>query len=194
MRRTIVELATDEVEGPYIRPFLSGVPVTAEMRVRYADWLRARNEPRGELLTIVDRLGELPEGAERDAALARLAELESGIADWWIQLVVRRGRIGNCGAAAGLAEPRYVKFAYECPMSWERLVPRADPRVRFCDRCQRDVHRVENVLDAERLALRGECIDVPGALVSEAREKYCQRVTGRPDPLEYWGQRFLPQT
>jgi hypothetical protein len=186
------ELMNDREEAPYLFPFISGKPIDDAMLARYGDWLRARNEPRGEILALIERLNGGMEGAERDAALARLAVLEDGIAPWWMLVVVRRGRIGNCGEGTASKEPRYVKFAYECPMSWDRMAPGADPRVRFCDRCHRDVHRVENVLDAERLALRGECIDVPAALVSEAHEKYCSRMTGRPDPMSSWAQRFFP--
>jgi hypothetical protein len=194
---TIWELVARPDEGPYLRPFLTDArdeTFLEPVRARYAEWLRARRDPRGELLAIFDGLHALPEGDARRAALARIAELEEPLDPNWVRWVVHRGRIANCAAPEAVegADP-VVRFSYECPMRWERLLPDrgGNARVRHCERCNRNVHDCATYEEAERHALRGDCIHVRGNLLSEESKRDRPAMTGRPDALYFMARRIF---
>jgi uncharacterized protein (TIGR02996 family) len=47
-----------------------------------------------------------------------------------------------------------------CPQRWDRLSPTADPGVRHCGACKRDVHYCTSVEQAREVAFRGGCVAV----------------------------------
>jgi hypothetical protein len=186
----LFELLRDADEGPPLLAVLSG-STDPDALGRYRDLVLSRGGPRAALLRLVARLPSA-DPAARAALLAEAAGLEAELDPAWVALVVREGRIGNCGgAAAAAAGPPELRFAYACPRSWERLEATADPAVRRCDACEREVFWCESFEAAERRALEGACISVPGRLVAQAHERFAGRVTGRPDALALWGRRVL---
>jgi hypothetical protein len=183
---TFMEALGDPEERPHLVALLNGGD-DLEPRRRYARWLAARGDVRAEAVAIALRLPGVRDAAERAALVARLAAFEDEEHEWWMSLAVRQGRVANCGAAPDAG----VRFSFRCPRSWERLEPTADPDVRRCDACRRDVFRCGTFAEAERHALAGDCISVPGRLLSAAHERYCKDVVGRPDAVEVWGRRIF---
>jgi len=184
--RSVMEALMDAEEGPLLRPLLGGAD--PEARRRYAEWLVARQDPRGELMQLTARLADLG-GEERAQALARIAALEAGLDEMWLGLLVRERRIAHCGAAAEAAPA--VRFAFTCPNAWEKMATTGDAAVRWCGDCRRDVHRCDSFAEAEDHARRGDCIAVPGRLVGEASDRFCRLTVGRPDPVAYWGRHIF---
>jgi hypothetical protein len=50
------------------------------------------------------------------------------------------------------------RFRFPCPKTWSSLEPTADPRIRYCSECQRNVHWCENQVVAQRLEGQGKCV------------------------------------
>ena len=51
-----------------------------------------------------------------------------------------------------------VTFRKVCPLQWDMLNPTADPAVRSCDMCHREVYLCESDEEALRHAKAGDCI------------------------------------
>jgi hypothetical protein len=62
-----------------------------------------------------------------------------------------------------------VQFRFECPKLWENLDPTADPDIRFCHTCRKDIYRCHTMEQVYQHALDGDCIAVsdPGAEIVE---------------------------
>lgn len=178
----------DPVEGPLLLPLLEGRPDVAA-RERYQAWLQGQGDPRGEVMALAARLSEPGELPGREAMRARLVELLAEVpADWW-QVVRPVQWLLSCGQAA--AEPIAVRFAFECPRSWESLEPTSDPSVRRCDGCSQEVILCGSQAQAAQQALRGRCIAVPRALAVQVSQEATVHVTGRPHLPTLWAERLF---
>ena len=178
-------------EGAYFGPAMGGRDPAA--RERYRAWLAEQGDERAELLAIEDALlrDDVAEG-ERAKAIARAQEIlakGSSVRKWW-SFVARTASIRNCGSAGATA--RSVRFAYECPRTWETLSPTDDPAARHCATCAKLVHLCHSREEAEDRARRGDCItlstDEWGGICREMTSGY----TGRPDPIAIWADRVFP--
>jgi hypothetical protein len=52
------------------------------------------------------------------------------------------------------------KFQFQCPRQWAGLRKTADPKVRLCEACLRDVHWCDNDTEVRRRAAEGACVAV----------------------------------
>ena len=79
-----------------------------------------------------------------------------------------------------------VEFRKICPLQWENLWQTADPTVRHCDTCKRDVHFCENDSEAIAHAQAGHCIAKPQLHESELPTIYVgePKITALPIPSE----------
>lgn len=176
-------------EGPFLVRVL-GAPYGREGLAEYRVFLEGRGDPRGELLRVQDALLDGASEAEVAGLRARLEELLSVVDGLWWRCVDRLGRVRNCGQAIG--EEPVVRFAFECPMRWEALVTTADAKVRWCGECGERVVQCGTRSEAEAQARLGRCISVPAKIAGAAGAEATTMVTGRPDPMEYWGRRIFP--
>jgi hypothetical protein len=183
------QLLTDPVEGPLLMPLLQDQPDAAAWG-RYQAWLQGQGDPRGEAMALAVRLSEPGELPGREALATRLAELLERVPEGWWRLVCTVPWVLSCGQAA--AEPIAVRFAFECPRSWESLQPTRDPSVRRCDGCAQEVILCDSQAQAAQQALRGRCIAVPRALVAKVSRETTAHITGRPHVPTLWAARLFP--
>lgn len=203
---TVIEMATDAHEGRYLLPlvrlpratwresfalFWNALTRTSDL-LRYAKFLRGRDEDRAEFLQLLDVLSrpDAPAGSVQERQV-RYRELLGLLAPFqlWVQLVQRVDRVLNCGAAP--AAPAVVRFRYRCPNRWETLAPTDESGVRYCEECRRNVYYCDSAETAARRARQGDCITVPAALTQELADDVTKDVMGRPDVLECWGARVF---
>ena len=52
------------------------------------------------------------------------------------------------------------KFQFQCPRQWSSLRQTADPKVRMCEVCLREVHWCENDAEVRLRAGQGACVAV----------------------------------
>jgi hypothetical protein len=179
--------------GPESRYFatVAGGVGDDDARERYRAWLAEQGEERAELFAIEASLLR-DDFTERAPAIARAKEIlskSSFVREWW-RLVTRTSSIRNCGK--GPAEPRPVRFAYECPRTWDSLSPTGNEGARHCSTCERLVYLCRSRDEAEERAHRGECITIPGATWSAVAGNLTSAYTGRPDPVAIWADRVFP--
>jgi uncharacterized protein (TIGR02996 family) len=128
-------------EEAFIRSILAS-PRDDAPRLAFADWLEERGDPRGEFLRILLRLEALSEKEAPPQMKAKLASVReiAGLRqrlrqlreliplDWALRLT--RGWIEHCNM---------VGFGVKCPRRWELMPEKADPEVRRCGHCYREV-------------------------------------------------------
>ena len=183
----ILQLLQDPIEGPFLGPVLMG-PATHTDRVRYAAFLRSRNDPRGELLELALSLGAEP-SAGVAAERRRLEELIGQVdPDWWRAVKPFVWTLG-CGLAK--SEPPAVRFAFECPKAWESLAPTSVAGVRHCDSCGEQVYLSRSRREAESNARQQRCIAVPASVASEVSTDVTRNVLGRPHPPSLWAAQLF---
>lgn len=71
---------------------------------------------------------------------------------------------------------------HQCQQQWDELQFSSRPDVRFCDHCQRDVHRVVDVDGFDRAVANGQCVMVAGFDPVEAVR---QMFVGQAGALSY---------
>ena len=192
MARTLIELLSDPDEGHFLQALLAH-PEDEATRERYAAWLEARGDPRGELLGIEAALGKGVQNSEQHAALiARLGALQQTTDAMWLRLALRNSTVLNCGAV--VAKPLTIRFAFQCPKTWETLKPTTENSARFCDSCERKVFYCRTAEQARQHALAGECIAIEPTLDRAVTEHYSRTMVGRPersDIYRCWSQDML---
>ena len=52
------------------------------------------------------------------------------------------------------------KFQFQCPRQWSSLQQTADPKVRICESCLREVHWCEDDAEVQRRAAQGACVAI----------------------------------
>lgn len=158
---------------------------SAEDRATTRAGLRDGGDSVAEALDIE---GALLAGADHDGGVVRRSRLRAlipSLSRWWRYW--RQGaEIRNCGLAAD--RPAEVRFAVECPRSWESLEPSAHLTIRTCDTCRLAVHLCADLDEVAARARLGECVAVPAALARHAREAARGFILGRPDRVELWAE------
>jgi uncharacterized protein (TIGR02996 family) len=118
-------------------------------RLRYADWLEARGDPRGEYLRLECELANLPnDSPDRPAAAGRLRRLRPSVDPDWLRLLARSD-VERCTEARPLAR---------CPERWDRLGRTEDDAVRFCSTCRKHVHYCRSTDQVRHHARLGHCV------------------------------------
>ena len=65
-------------------------------------------------------------------------------------------------AASAMIAIEGCHLGNHCTQRWEAMEPlRANPRVRYCERCQSAVHWVADVDEHNALARQGKCVAIP---------------------------------
>ncbi|MBL8626511.1 MAG: hypothetical protein JNK64_34665 [Myxococcales bacterium] len=169
-------------EGALLAAALDG----GDGRARYAAWLRARGDRRGDALALALELEldaqDAPDPRRQDALRALVAQIPAG---WWRLVRSRRVQL-NCGAAGAVAPT--VRFGFICPRSWEELATTERAGVRACDACRQPVYRCDTAAEADARARRGDCVSVPARLV-ELHADTRTMIVGRPEPaLARWAR------
>lgn len=59
-----------------------------------------------------------------------------------------------------------------CSMTWRALYPTEDLKVRFCDKCRRNVHLCESPEQFVELSRRDECVALLPQIFTEAERNY----------------------
>jgi uncharacterized protein (TIGR02996 family) len=145
-----------EDEG-FLRALLAH-PDDTTTRLVYADWLDERGDPRGEFLRLELRLAELG-GDERSPWIRdRLLELRQAIDPAWLARLDRT-KIDRCA----------LRFAYRCPLRWEKLRPTDDPTQRYCVHCREIVFHCATIEEAREHARQGDCVAVDSRLTRPGR-------------------------
>lgn len=139
-------VARDATEAALIAEVAAG---DATARAVYTDWLEQRGESvRADFLRRQDALNRLGPSAPGFAeASAQLAACASQIPAGW-RARVATARIEACELA----------YDFRCPKQWDQLDETADPSVRHCGACRRDVHYALSVGEARRHASLGRCV------------------------------------
>ena len=165
-----------------VAPLISGRPGDKLDVPAYVAFLRAHEDPRAELLELIDRCDKA--GVDDPVARARITELREQVPWGWVRLVAPHWLLG-CGDKA-------VEFSYQCPRTWAELAPTADPAVRHCEGCGEAVHRCASLAEAEDHARSRRCISIPVELTSaiyKQLEPRLRMITGRPNIPEMWLER-----
>jgi uncharacterized protein (TIGR02996 family) len=143
-------------EDSFLRAILDD-PRDATLRLVYADWLEERGDEescsRAEYLRVECALDALPPRDRQRRRLSdRLRQLRGAVGDeWWRALDY--AEVEHC-----------VEFEFRCPQRWDMLTPTADPAVRHCQQCRRDVHYCRSEREAHRLADAGACVAIDSRL------------------------------
>ncbi|HEV7557583.1 MAG TPA: hypothetical protein VGO00_19095 [Kofleriaceae bacterium] len=169
-------------ESKLVAPLISGRREDFDVPA-YVAYLRGNNDPRGELLELIDRCDKA--GVDDPAARARITELREQVWEGWVRLVAPHWLLG-CG------DNEAVTFSYQCPRTWAELAPTADPTVRHCDGCGEAVHRCSTLVEAESLAVARRCISIPVELTSAIYtqlQPQLRMITGRPNIPALWLER-----
>ena len=136
----------------------------------YRDFLVARGDIRGQVMTLIEQLRRDPAPPDADAKRLRLRELSPQIDPRWLNTVTNVAPPYNCGAA--LDKNAVARFEFECPMRWDELPPTEQPSVRHCDRCDQSVYWFDTIKKAEKAARKGQCIAVPLPLARNANRHH----------------------
>lgn len=185
-----MDILADEDEEPLFRPLLHGESGKAEWRA-YRDWLLARDDVRGELMSLLEVLEQTEQPAGASVMRERLRALVREVDPQWLRYIRRYTRVLNCGQLQDDAEP-LVRFKYECPRSWESLQLTETPMERHCDACRRTVYLCTDTEQAENRARSGHCIAVPSALARKAESEAYERkvpkmmTLGMPQFVDNW--------
>jgi uncharacterized protein (TIGR02996 family) len=192
MGRTPIELLSDPDEGRFLQALLAD-PDDDATRLVYADWLEERGDLRGELLRIEAALRKGAQDSEQHAALrARFRALRQTADATWVRLALKDSTVLNCGAASAGAP--MIRFAFECPMTWETLKPTPENSVRFCDSCERKVYFCRTAEQARLHAQAGDCIAIETGLDRAVTHHYSGHMVGRPERADFyrvWSQDIL---
>lgn len=176
-------------EGARMVPAFGGRDRDA--REHYRAWLAERGDERAELFAIEDALLS-DEPIDREPIIARAQAIlvaSRNVRDWWAA-VRRSSPIRNCGSASSSERP--IRFAYECPRTWDTLDPTNDPSARHCGTCAKLVHLCRSRDEAEVRARRGECITLSSDEWTSVSQQMTSGWTGRPDPIAIWADRIFP--
>jgi uncharacterized protein (TIGR02996 family) len=143
-------------------------------RLVYADWLEEHGGEAGlakaKFIRTDCELAGLPDQDERREGLqARLRQLAGGLDVAW-RAAVSKARIEKCWP---------LRFAFQCPRQWDKLVPTEARSQRFCNACQEAVYYCATQEEAIRHANVGHCVAVD-ARVALGPHDLDGMVVGRP--------------
>jgi hypothetical protein len=171
-------------EGRHLKAFLAA-PDNPAMLHAYLSFLDATDPSRAEMLRFAVQLRQAQTAAEARAWNARKPELEArlrGAEHTWWQVVNPYGSVRLCGASDD-ARPR-VRFAFQCPKTWQSLAATDQRKVRECGECRQRVFQCDTPDEVRERAQLGQCIFVPLSVARDARRENDFGYLGRPDPIQ----------
>lgn len=184
-------LDDDPARDAHETAFLAAIvadPDDDASRLVFADWLEEQSKhDKAAFVRREIEFARAPQSSpDFDRLRRELDRLDDAIGGRWAWALVRPGRLLNCGQADG--RHPVVRFAFQCPMRWADLAPRADG-VRYCATCDKTVHLCATTDDVEAHAVRGDCVAIPSRLALDVRVEYEQ--AGPPAPRPDPGDDFL---
>jgi uncharacterized protein (TIGR02996 family) len=134
-------------------------------RLVYADWLEEQGGEAGlakaKFIRTDCELAGLPDQDERREGLqARQRQLAGGLDVAW-RAAVSKARIEKCWP---------LRFAFQCPMQWDKLAPTEARSERFCNSCQQTVYYCATQEEAIGHANVGHCVAVDARVVLGAHD------------------------
>lgn len=72
-----------------------------------------------------------------------------------------KGKGKGRGPGGSGADRDVLRFAFECPRSWDALAPTDDPKVKHCDHCDQAVYLCADAQEARVHARVKRCVAVP---------------------------------
>jgi hypothetical protein len=178
-------------EGRHLNAFLAAPDDPARLHA-YLSFLDAADPPRAEMLRFAVQLRQAQTAAEARAWNARKPELEArlrGAEHTWWQAVNPYGSVRLCGASHD-PQPR-VRFAFQCPKTWQALATTDNRRVRECGACRERVYRCDTPDEVRERAQLGQCVFVPSNVERDARRENDFGYLGRPDPIQCLADKIL---
>lgn len=129
-------------------------------RLIYADWLDERGDElatqKADFLRVTCRMLTAPPGP-RLPLLTRLRQQAARLDPEWLA-VVSKLQLEACLSA----------FEIRCPKQWENLRGTNNPKVRWCESCNKSVHFCDSIDAARGLARQGRCVAVNLTVVRQA--------------------------
>ncbi len=138
-------------DADFVEAILSD-PANEHLRLVYADWLEEQGDRRSEFLRLSHEMAKEPSQITRALLRNRLRKMRKNIDPGWLAQM-DRPPIERC-----------PNFAFRCPLRWEDLQETADPAIRYCEECRKDVYYSANVGEARQHALKGRCVAVNTAV------------------------------
>jgi uncharacterized protein (TIGR02996 family) len=131
----------------FVRAILNS-PADLSGWLAYADWLDERDDPRAEFIRLQVRI-LTPDEMWPDpiGVLERIEELRPTLDPDWLA-VFERAPIDNCDD----------EFAFRCPKQWEHLKGTDNPRVRYCETCDKKVYYCLTDREARKRTSLGLCV------------------------------------
>lgn len=174
----LVRLLAHPVEGPLLRPLVTGQGDAAEARRAFKRHLEATGDARAALFVEHERVMAATTVAEHRAALEAYEAAASGVS--WVlrRLLLPEAPIGLCGQRS----LPVLTSVMQCPMAYERLQPTDEPGARYCGVCRQRVYLCSEMHEAVRRAREGSCVSMPGEVAAglvaelERRGAYTGRV------------------
>ncbi len=153
-------------EDAFLRTILDAPKDDAPLLV-YADWLEERGDDLSAAKAEFLRLTVAPDAQTgkkslRKARRKRLHQLAASLDTNWLAIVSRLA-VESCQGKRAEAESQrsfLLTFEYLCDRRWEDLRTTDDKAVRFCDKCQHNVHYCDTIMEAREHAWAGHCIAV----------------------------------
>jgi uncharacterized protein (TIGR02996 family) len=139
-------------------------PSDVDLRLVYSDWLEERGDAvsmaKAEFLLLTASWMASGKG-KRSAPPARLQELAAALDPEWLA-VVSELNVERCGQPSRKARQKSPGLVFDvlCHLRWTDLRMTEDPTIRFCDRCEKNVHYCETIRQARDHAWEGHCIAV----------------------------------
>jgi len=65
-----------------------------------------------------------------------------------------------------------LRWKFQCPLKWTDMAATADPAIRHCGSCDRDVHAARDEKELRAHVLQGRCVAFPEALQRQAFEGF----------------------
>jgi uncharacterized protein (TIGR02996 family) len=146
--------ALSDEDRAFLRAILNN-PAELTAWLAYLDWLDEHNDLRAEYIRLELRRGQIPEDdPERTEIVFSLRELRKRL-DPDRVAIFDRPEIEGCDEA----------FKFKCPKQWTSLAATDDPKVRHCDKCNKQVHYCGTIAEARELAQEGSCVAVSLAVL-----------------------------
>lgn len=147
-------------EAAFLNAILAN-PEDDAPRLVYADWLEERGDDlaarKAEFLRTTCRLLTVPAGPRRLPLTTQLRQQATSLDPEWLA-VVSKLEVEACVSA----------FEVPCPKQWENLRRTGNPKVRWCETCDKSVHFCDSIDAARGLARQGRCVAVNLTVIRQA--------------------------
>lgn len=168
-------------------------PTDDTVRLVYADWLDERggeeDRTKAQFLRLTVKLLDPGRPGHRHEDLCdEMQPLAAKLPTDWLA-VVSRLKVDYCGKMATMddrAERFRRQFEFVCDRGWDEMAATGDASVRFCSRCEENVHYCDTITAARQHAERGHCIAVDLGVIRHDNDLAPRRwVKGKPS-ADFW--------